>query len=180
VEIDRPQGCLWFLTCFLALSQIWLCDKANLLEPVPRRRIHETQGFVQRDFLEVFDDVQGWFRVLSQLTEEVITWRLTWLNTPVMSVSNMGRQRMVLAGLTCWTFYIPNRILRQLGVRQTVLPPENFVVPNLNFATFRAYQNTWRERVTIPKEQYPSVNLSDRYVRWLIRDIETRENGSQS
>jgi len=42
------------------------------LEPVPRRRIHETQGFIQRDFLEVSDDVHGWFRMLSRLTEEII------------------------------------------------------------------------------------------------------------
>jgi hypothetical protein len=151
-----------------------------LLEPVPRRRIHETLGFIQRDFLEVSDDVHGWFRVLSRLTEEIIAWRVAWLDSPAMTTSNMGRQRVILAGLSCWTFYIPNRILRQLGVRQKIPPSENFVMPNHNFATFRAYQNTWRERVTIPRDQYPSVNLSERYVRWLIRDMETREHGSQS
>ena len=99
-----------------------------------------------------------------------------------MAVSNMGRQWMVLAGLTSWTFYIPNRILRQLGVRQVLPPvdPENFVLPNFNFATLRAYQNNWRERMIITKEPYPSVLLPGRYKRWLVIDIETRENGNNN
>ncbi|KAH7850123.1 hypothetical protein Vadar_028261 [Vaccinium darrowii] len=73
------------------LLQLWLCDKANLLEPVPRNRVHETQGFVTRDFKEVFDDVGGWVQVFSQLTEEVISWCLNWIDLPDMAVSNMGR-----------------------------------------------------------------------------------------
>ena len=87
---------------------------------------------------------------------------------------------MVLVGLTQWTFYIPNRILRQLGVRQVSPPagPEDFVIPNFNVATFRAYQNNWRERATIPGDPYPSVLLPARYKRWLIKDIEARANGN--
>ncbi|KAH7864514.1 hypothetical protein Vadar_030429 [Vaccinium darrowii] len=162
------------------LLQLWLCDKANLLEPVPRNRVHETQGFVIRNFREVFNDVGGWTRVLSQLTEEVISWRLTWIDLPDMAISNMGRQRVILAGLTRWTFYVPNRILRQLGVRQVPPPagPEDFVLPNFNVATFRAYQSNWRERTTIPRDLYPSVLLPTRYKRWLTRDIEARDNGN--
>jgi hypothetical protein len=147
---------------------------------VPRNRVHETQGFVIRGFKEVFDDVGGWVQNLSHLTEEVISWRLTWIDLPDMAISNMGRQRMVLAGLTRWTFYIPNRVLRQLGARQVLPPagPENFVMPNFNVATFRAYQNNWRERVTIPRDSCPSVLLPARYKRWLTQDIEARANGN--
>ena len=133
-----------------------------------------------RDFREVFEDVGGWVQVLSRLTDEVICWRLTWLDLPDMAISNMGRQRMVLAGLTRWTFYIPTRILRQLGARQ-VLPsvdPEDFVIPNFNAATFGAYQNNWRERVTVPRDPYPSVLLPACYKRWLTRDIEARASGN--
>ncbi|KAH7839767.1 hypothetical protein Vadar_008555 [Vaccinium darrowii] len=174
------QSCLRLLTCFLSFTQLWLCDKANLLEPVPRNQVHETQGFVIRNFKEVFDGVGGWIRVLSQLTEEVISWRLTWIDLPNMAISNMGRQRVILAGLTRWTFYIPNRILRQLGARQVLPPagPEDFVIPNFNVATFRAYQRNWRERTTIPRDLYPSVLLPTRYKRWLTRDIEARDNGN--
>jgi hypothetical protein len=150
------------------------------LEPVPRNRVHETQGFVMRDFREIFDDEGGWAQVLSRLTEEVICWQLIWLDLPDMAISNMGRQRMVLAGLTRWSFYIPNRILRQLGARQVLPPadPENFVIPNFNAATFRAYQNNWRERVIVPRDPYPSVLLPARYKRWLTRDIEARASGN--
>jgi len=128
---------------------------------VPRNRVHETQGFVFRNFREVFDDVGGWIQVLSRLTEEVISWRLTWSDLPDMAISNMGRQWVVLAGLTRWTFYIPNRIPRQLGARP-VPPPvglEDFVIPELQCCHIQVYQNNWKERTTIPRDPYPSVLL---------------------
>jgi len=137
------------------------------------------KGFVIRNFREVFDDVGGWIQVLSLLSEEVISWRLTWIDLPDMAISNMGRQRVVLAGLTRWTFYIPNRILCQLGARQ-VPPsagPEDFVIPNFNVATFRAYQNNWRERMTI-LETHIQCSSSGTLQRWLTRDIEARNNGN--
>ena len=99
-----------------------------------------------------------------------------------MTVSNMGRHRVVLAGLSGWTFYIPYRILRQLGVDQLIpsVYPEAFVAPNFNHATIQAYQRTWRERMTVPRDQHPSIVLSGRYKRWLAQEIEARENRNQN
>ena len=149
-----------------------------MLQPVPRRKIHETQGFIRRKFLVVFEDVEGWFGLLSGLTEEIITWRINWLNAERMSISNMQRHRMVLAGLSGWTFYIPYRIMRQFEVRQDLPPvdPENFVMPNFNHASILAYQNNWWSRTTVCKDQYPSVLIPRRYMKWLMKDIETRAN----
>ncbi|KAF7135456.1 hypothetical protein RHSIM_Rhsim08G0143400 [Rhododendron simsii] len=104
----------------------------------------------------------------------MIAWRTNWADLPVMALSNMGRSRMMLAGMFGWTFYISYRILRQLGVRQTMPPHEYFIMPPFNFSTCRFYQHTWRARVTIPRDPYPSVLLPRNYENWLIQDIEAR------
>ena len=93
----------------------------------------------------------------------------------------LGTSSDCSAGLTCWTFYIPYRILRQLGVGQAIplVDLENFVMPNFNHATIQAYQRTWRERVTVPRDQNPNIVLSGRYKRWLAQEIEARKNGNQ-
>ena len=161
--------------------QTWLCDKAALLEAVPRNRVHETRGFVQREYQEFHRSVSSWVQVLSQLKKDTISWRLNWMDRPTMTVSNMGRHRVILASLSGWTFYIPYRILRQLGVDQSIplVYPEAFVAPNFNHATIQAYQRTWRERVIVPGDRNPSIVLSGRYKRWLAQEIEARKNGNQ-
>lgn len=59
--------------------------------------------------------------ILSLLSGEDIFWRCLWLSLPDMAIRNMNTQRMVLAGLSCFTFCIPSSILRQLGMRQRIL-----------------------------------------------------------
>ncbi|KAF7136629.1 hypothetical protein RHSIM_Rhsim08G0127600 [Rhododendron simsii] len=139
-----------------------------------RNRVHETQGFVRRNFVEACGSEELWVHRFHQVTEEMIAWRTNWADLPVMALSNMGRSRMMLAGMFGWTFYIPYRILRQLGVRQTMPPHEYFIMPPFKFSTCRFYQHTWRARVTIPRDPYPSVLLPQNYENWLIQDIEAR------
>ncbi|KAI8563783.1 hypothetical protein RHMOL_Rhmol03G0135700 [Rhododendron molle] len=40
--------------------QLWLCDKLNLLEPIPRNLVHETWGFIRRDFVVVYEREELW------------------------------------------------------------------------------------------------------------------------
>ncbi|KAF7137980.1 hypothetical protein RHSIM_Rhsim07G0153600 [Rhododendron simsii] len=143
-------------------------------EPVPRNRVHETQGFVRRNFVEVYGTEELWVQRFHQATEEVIAWQTNWADLPIVALSNMGRSRMMLVGMTGWTFYIPYRILHQLGIRQSMPLHDYFSMPYFKFYTCNFYQRTWGARVTIPRDPYPSVLLPQNYESWLIQDVEAR------
>ena len=131
---------------------------------------------MRRAYREVSTHVDGWVQQFAHLSQETITWQVWWSEVPGMAVSNMRYQRMVIAGLSCWTFYIPYRVLRQHGIRQVVPPTEDFVAPNFNAATFRAYQRNWRERVVVPRDPLPSVVLPRSCERWIATDLASRES----
>ncbi|KAI8568262.1 hypothetical protein RHMOL_Rhmol02G0184300 [Rhododendron molle] len=56
--------------------------------------------------------VDIWYAFLNDMQSEDIVWRCPWLNLPAMTVKSAGFKRLILAGLTSFTFYIPGRTLR--------------------------------------------------------------------
>ncbi|KAI8559989.1 hypothetical protein RHMOL_Rhmol04G0220000 [Rhododendron molle] len=71
-----------------------------------------------------------------------IAWRCSWLDVPNMATHSDGFDKMVIAGLTRFMFYIPSRILRQLGICQenNRISTGNFHLPNFNAQTVNEYQ----------------------------------------
>ncbi|KAI8546927.1 hypothetical protein RHMOL_Rhmol07G0157500 [Rhododendron molle] len=88
----------------------------------------------------------------------------------------MGPQWVVLAGLGAFTFYIPYRIQRQLGLRQEA-PAEllvDVVLSLFNHLVLCHYQRFWRTREVTDAHPYPSVAIRESYRKWLRRDIAAR------
>ena len=93
-----------------------------------------------------------------------------------MTVHYMGPQWVVLAGLEAFTFYIPYRIQRQLGLRQEV-PAEvivDVVLPLFRHSVLCHYQRFWRTHEVTDAHPYPTVAVRGSYRKWLRRDIAAR------
>lgn len=97
---------------------MWLCDKLNVLQVPSGDWLYEARTWARRKFVTIHDTVADWIDFLASLEDDDIVWRCHWLPLTAMAVSTMGAKRVVLAGLNQFTFYIPLRILRQLGIRQ--------------------------------------------------------------
>ncbi|KAI8568259.1 hypothetical protein RHMOL_Rhmol02G0184000 [Rhododendron molle] len=83
---------------------------------------------------------------------------------------------VVLAGLGAFTFYIPYRIQRQLGLRQEG-PAEvlvDVVLPFFGHSVLCHYQRFWRTREMTDAHPYPSVAMRGSYRKWLRMDIAAR------
>lgn len=89
-----------------------------------------------------------------------------------------GFDRMVITGLTRFTFYIPSRILCQLGICQenNRVSTGNFRLPNFNAQTLGGYQRRWGLRGIQAADPEFTPRLKNRYKRWLRADIKAREN----
>ncbi|KAI8524695.1 hypothetical protein RHMOL_Rhmol13G0168400 [Rhododendron molle] len=82
------------------------------------------------------------------MQSEDIVWRCPWLNLPEMTVSSAGFKRVVLAGLTSFTFYIPGQTLRQLGTTQgnRRFGREHFELPTFEDHNLQIYKYSWNNR----------------------------------
>ncbi|KAI8568258.1 hypothetical protein RHMOL_Rhmol02G0184000 [Rhododendron molle] len=136
------------------LLQIWLCDKVNVLTIPPSNWAYEARLLSQRCF--EFEDRS----------------RAEWVDF----LRRRGPQWVVLAGLGAFTFYIPYRIQRQLGLRQEG-PAEvlvDVVLPFFGHSVLCHYQRFWRTREMTDAHPYPSVAMRGSYRKWLRMDIAAR------
>ncbi|KAI8568250.1 hypothetical protein RHMOL_Rhmol02G0184000 [Rhododendron molle] len=160
----------------IGLDKIWLCDKVNVLTIPPSNWAYEARLLSQRCF--EFEDRSRaeWVDFLRRRRAETIAWRCRWLDLPPMTVHYMGPQWVVLAGLGAFTFYIPYRIQRQLGLRQEG-PAEvlvDVVLPFFGHSVLCHYQRFWRTREMTDAHPYPSVAMRGSYRKWLRMDIAAR------
>ena len=121
-----------------------------------------------------------WEEFLLHLTPEEIVWRVPWLDLPDMTIHSAGFGRVVILGTSGFTFYIPGRFLRQLGVSQgrTRAGIEDFEIPPFTVQRAMAFQRRWgnRELVAADPEFFPGLDSS--YLTWLHRDLAERERNN--
>ncbi|KAI8534994.1 hypothetical protein RHMOL_Rhmol10G0140500 [Rhododendron molle] len=86
--------------------------------------------------------IEEWYAFLNDMQSEDIVRRCPWLNLAEMAVSSAGFQRVVIAGLSSLTFYIPGRTLRQLGTNQENrhFGRERFELPTFEDHTLQVYE----------------------------------------
>ncbi|KAI8550534.1 hypothetical protein RHMOL_Rhmol06G0114600 [Rhododendron molle] len=122
----------------------------------------------------------GWFSGCPLLLQsEDIVWRCPWLNLSEMTVSSAGFKRVVLAGLTSFTFYIPGRTLRQLGTNQENrrFGREHFELPTFENHNLLVYEYSWNNR-ELEEPLLDSITwLESRYVKWLHKKVKARLGG---
>ncbi|KAI8542640.1 hypothetical protein RHMOL_Rhmol08G0153500 [Rhododendron molle] len=100
------------------LLQLWLSDKLGLIA-APEANWPRLPGRMhQREMLYLKMSTKEWIRFMNEQSPEEITWRHEVLDIPDMAVKSAGYDQVVIAGLSSFTFYIPGRILRQLGISQ--------------------------------------------------------------
>lgn len=123
--------------------------------------------------------VDEWFAFLNAIQPEDIIWRCPWLNLPAMTVFSAGFKRVVIAGLSFFTFYVPGRTLRQLGRTQGYkrFGAEEFELPVFDPWNLRCYKDNWENRTV--KEPTPDFQtwLESRYIRWLRAEVDARSRG---
>ncbi|KAI8555268.1 hypothetical protein RHMOL_Rhmol05G0161800 [Rhododendron molle] len=83
-----------------------------------------------------------WYAFLNDMQSEDIVWRCPWLNLQEMTVNSGEFKRVVIAGLTSFTFYIPRWILRRLGISQgnKRFGREHFKLPDFNARNLHVYR----------------------------------------
>jgi hypothetical protein len=160
--------------------QLWLLDKLGALKaPLPGYELFP-RHLVDRPMVFHHElAVDDWFAFLNDLQSEDIVWRCPWLNIPAMTLFTVGQNKVVIAGLDCFTFYIPGRIRRQLGRSQGYHRhgAEVFEMPVFDIWHLRNYADLWDNRVM--REPNPGFRtwLENRYKRWLAEEMEARRRG---
>ncbi|KAI8538464.1 hypothetical protein RHMOL_Rhmol09G0106100 [Rhododendron molle] len=161
------------------LLQVWLFDKVGLLEAPQANWDHFPRRMLKRSMLYPEQDMLGWYVILHDIQSNDYVWICPWLNMPEMAINSTGFERVLFASLASFTFYIPGRILRQLGITQGLQRAgiEDFQLPDFNSPTLRDYQRYWRNGVL----EGPSPDFVDwldsRYVAWLRVEIKARPGG---
>lgn len=121
----------------------------------------------------------AWHVFLNEMYPKDLVWRCPWLNLPEMTVNSAGFERVMIAGLTSFTFYIPRRTLRQLRRSQENrrFGMEMFKLPEFNDNNLHIYGYSWGEREL--EEPVPDTItwLEGRYVKWLRKEVKARSGG---
>ena len=119
-----------------------------------------------------------WFVFMQQIAPSEIVWRHGALNIADMATNSAGFERMVIAGLSSFTFYIPGRILRQLGMSQGLVRAgeETFHIPAFSAQNLTGYEHNWGLRQLGGADPDFSTKLKHRYKAWLRKDIARRQN----
>ncbi|KAI8542654.1 hypothetical protein RHMOL_Rhmol08G0154900 [Rhododendron molle] len=120
--------------------------------------------------------IEEWYAFLNDIQSEDIVWRCLWLNLPAMTVNSVGFKRVILAGLTSFTFYILGQTLRQLGRNQEsrCFGRERFGLPTFDSHNLQAYQYSWNNRELEEPLPDPITWLESHYVKWLHREVKAR------
>lgn len=160
------------------LLQLWLSDKLGILTApeaswphLPGRMHH--RGMIYPEMSE-----EGWFAFMQQIIPNEIIWRHRALDIADMATNSAGFERIVIAGLTSFTFYIPSRILRQLGISQGLhrAGTEAFHLPTFTAQNLARYEHNWGLRQLGGADPTFSTRLKHRYKAWLRKDIARRQN----
>ncbi|KAI8563790.1 hypothetical protein RHMOL_Rhmol03G0136400 [Rhododendron molle] len=117
LDLVKSGHASWFSGGPLLL-QLWLSDKVGVLEAPQAGFEHFLRQLVERPMVYPELLIKEWYAFLNDMQSKDIVWRSPWLNLPEMTVSSARFKRVVLAGLTSFTFYIPGWILCQLGTNQ--------------------------------------------------------------
>jgi hypothetical protein len=156
--------------------QMWLCDKVKLKADPENHWVYDPRTWNNRPFVEEHGDRDGWTDFLMILGEEHVIWRCHWLVLPDMTAAHMGSSWVVVAGLTGFAFYFPQRILRQLGIRQEVQfsVPTSFHLPEFKHSVMENYRRSWKNRVTWVHDDYPTIHLEALYRKWIRAEVSAR------
>ncbi|KAI8542869.1 hypothetical protein RHMOL_Rhmol08G0173600 [Rhododendron molle] len=100
------------------LLQLWLADKLGLIAAPEANWLHLPGRMHQRGMLYPEMSTEDWYAFMNNLSPQEIVWRHRALEIPDMALNSAGYERMVIVGLSSFTFYILGRILRQLGISQ--------------------------------------------------------------
>jgi hypothetical protein len=147
-------------------------EKTRLLEPPPVG-IYSARNAIDRAIIRQFDTAEAWTEWLQSLESSSINWRCPWYDIPETTVSNKKLEWVVCAGLKGFSFYLPGRIMRQLGQTQQIEAATISATPSpgINRERLKYYRLTWHERKTVSPNPNFSVDLDDAYVAWLTNDV---------
>ncbi|KAI8537837.1 hypothetical protein RHMOL_Rhmol09G0055100 [Rhododendron molle] len=178
LDLVKSGQTSWFSGCPLLL-QLWLSDKVGVLEAPEASFEGFPRQLVERPMVYPELTVDIWYAFLNDMQSEDIVWRCPWLNLPAMTVKSAGFKRVILAGLTSFTFYIPGRTLRQLGRNQEsrCFGRECFRLPTFDSHNLQAYEYSWTNRELEEALPDPLTWLENRYVKWLRGEVYARLGG---
>ncbi|KAI8568217.1 hypothetical protein RHMOL_Rhmol02G0180900 [Rhododendron molle] len=132
----------------------------------------------QRGMLYPKMPMEDWYALMNNMSPHEIVWRHRALNILDMATNSAGFARMVIARLSSFTFYIPGRILRQLGMSQGLnrAGVEAFHVPAFTAQNLTGYEHNWGLRQLEGADPDFSTTLKHRYKAWLRKEVAKRQN----
>ena len=166
-----------FAKPFKIFVQIWLCEKLNLLEDVDWNWVYTPQRISTRDLRHPDLPEHMWRETMADIGIHGIVWRGYGLDIEYSAVQTAGFYRMVIPGMKSFTFYIPMRTLRQLGVNQEVPADDSviFELPGFNVRTLQRFQLAWEDRHLYHRTlNYYTTMMDPLYESWLRMDVRRR------
>ena len=154
---------------------MWLCDKLKVLG-IPRGNwIYSAQSAVGRAWVVTFESLEQWIEWIGSFSEELIQWRCEWLGIETSAFEFMNTGMVPIAGLTRFTFYIPFRIQRQLGLIPDLLlmNMDPAPMPPNDQRSFDQYSQVLHLRQYFDAE-FCTVHMGGDYKRWLRGDLRRR------
>ena len=99
-----------------------------------------------------------------------------------MTLHSAGYGRVVIPGMSGFTFYILGRFFHQLGVSQgrTRAGIDGFNTSPFTIQRVIAFQHRWGNRGILAADPDFSTGLTNWYITWLRADIEARNNNEDS
>ncbi|KAI8529895.1 hypothetical protein RHMOL_Rhmol11G0010300 [Rhododendron molle] len=180
-EIDSfsapAPGFIGFLVFMLV--QLWLLEKMGVLEAPRSGFDHFPRHLLERPMLYPELLIKEWFAFLNDMQFEDIVWRCPWLNLPEMTVNSTGFERVVIAGLTGFTFYIPGCIFCQLGMSQgnQRFGTEDFEPLDFDAPKLHNYRCSWNNMdLEGPFRDFRTM-LENCCMKWLHEDVMARLGG---
>ena len=157
---------------------MWLCDRLGLVHPPETGHAERPIRFYQRAMRYPEMGTADWVAFLRQMRSEEIVWRCDWLHLGEMALSSANYRRVVIPSLSQFTYYIPGRFLRQLGLVQENYKAgiEDLRLPHLTVQTVRAFEREWPHRVLAEGGVGGSTELEERYRSRLRTDIHRRRH----
>ena len=127
-----------------------------------------------RRILIAHPSTDAWTSWLIELGPDEILWFISWYNITRFIQVSFRHSRVYLLGLTHCTWYCASRVLRQMGIDQTVpivddISADSAITPGVTRAVLRAWVRD--HRMVRPLPNPAGVQTSPEYRAWFITAV---------
>ncbi|KDP42357.1 hypothetical protein JCGZ_02872 [Jatropha curcas] len=156
-----------------SITQVWLKDHLQVVT-APSSSPYNPSQYRMRRILISHPTIDAWTSWLIELGPNEILWFISWYNITRFIQVSFRHTRVYLLGFTHCTWYCASRVLRQMGIDQTVPIMDDFsadsaITPGVTRAVLRAWVRD--HRMVRPLPNPATIQTSPEYRSWFITTV---------